>query len=656
MNYEDHLNPDQLQAVMAGGGPILVIAGAGSGKTRTLTYRVARLLDDGVRPENILLATFTNKAAGEMLFRVGALTGIDIANLWGGTFHSLANRVLRRYGYVLGYRPGYTILDSDDTEKLVNSCISEMGIDRKTEKFPRGNIIADILGYSLNTGQDIETVVLKRYPYFNYCLEEIIKILALYKKKKLDSNSMDFDDLLFNWKVLLSSYPLVLEEYAGKFRHILVDEYQDTSRVQADIIDLLAARHRNLMVVGDDSQSIYSFRGANYDNILDFPQRYPDSRIIKLETNYRSTPEILHLANRSIDRNERQFHKVLRAVRGSGPRPVLVPAGNVLQQASFVVQRIIDLLRDGLPASDIAVLYRAHYHSMEVQMELARRGIPFEIRSGIRFFEQAHIKDLIAYLRILVNPRDESAWKRVLGLYARVGPKTASKVWKHLYSKEDPIKALFEDGFPAAGGKGAQEGLTKLSAAFRDIVEGSEGLPVSSLIDRVLSNYRAFLQHKYTEAASREEDIEQLKGFSTKFSSLGDFLSDLALLTNTAATGDEASETYLKEDRVVLSTVHQAKGLEWPAVFLIWCSEGMIPLARALKDEDGEEEERRLFYVACTRAKDELYFCYPLMDYSRRMDNGYLSPSRFLEELKMSDSRGKAACPYERWGLKEFEI
>ena len=656
MNYEDHLNPDQLQAVMAGGGPILVIAGAGSGKTRTLTYRVARLLDDGVRPENILLATFTNKAAGEMLFRVGALTGIDIANLWGGTFHSLANRVLRRYGYVLGYRPGYTILDSDDTEKLVNSCISEMGIDRKTEKFPRGNIIADILGYSLNTGQDIETVVLKRYPYFNYCLEEIIKILALYKKKKLDSNSMDFDDLLFNWKVLLSSYPLVLEEYAGKFRHILVDEYQDTSRVQADIIDLLAARHRNLMVVGDDSQSIYSFRGANYDNILDFPQRYPDSRIIKLETNYRSTPEILHLANRSIDRNERQFHKVLRAVRGSGPRPVLVPAGNVLQQASFVVQRVIDLLRDGLPASDIAVLYRAHYHSMEVQMELARRGIPFEIRSGIRFFEQAHIKDLIAYLRIIVNPRDESAWKRVLGLYARVGPKTASKVWKHLYSKEDPIKALFEDGFPKAGGKGAQEGLTKLSAAFRDIVEGSEGLPVSSLIDRVLSNYRAFLQHKYTEAASREEDIEQLKGFSTKFSSLGDFLSDLALLTNTAAAGDEASETYLKEDRVVLSTVHQAKGLEWPAVFLIWCSEGMIPLARALKDEDGEEEERRLFYVACTRAKDELYFCYPLMDYSRRMDNGYLSPSRFLEELKMSDSRGKAACPYERWGLKEFEI
>jgi len=656
MNFKDHLNPDQFEAVMAGGGPILVIAGAGSGKTRTLTYRVARLLDDGVRPENILLATFTNKAAGEMLFRVGALTGIDIANLWGGTFHSLANRVLRRYGYVLGYRPGYTILDSDDTEKLVNSCISEMGIDRKTEKFPRGNIIADILGYSLNTGQDIETVVLKRYPYFNYCLEEIIKILALYKKKKLDSNSMDFDDLLFNWKVLLSSYPLVLEEYAGKFRHILVDEYQDTSRVQADIIDLLAARHRNLMVVGDDSQSIYSFRGANYDNILDFPQRYPDSRIIKLETNYRSTPEILHLANRSIDRNERQFHKVLRAVRGSGPRPVLVPAGNVLQQASFVVQRVIDLLRDGLPASDIAVLYRAHYHSMEVQMELARRGIPFEIRSGIRFFEQAHIKDLIAYLRIIVNPRDESAWKRVLGLYARVGPKTASKVWKHLYSKEDPIKALFEDGFPKAGGKGAQEGLTKLSAAFRDIVEGSEGLPVSSLIDRVLSNYRAFLQHKYTEAASREEDIEQLKGFSTKFSSLGDFLSDLALLTNTAAAGDEASGTYLKEDRVVLSTVHQAKGLEWPAVFLIWCSEGMIPLARALKDEDGEEEERRLFYVACTRAKDELYFCYPLMDYSRRMDNGYLSPSRFLEELKMSDSRGKAACPYERWGLKEFEI
>lgn len=650
MNFKDHLNPDQLQAVMAGEGPVLVIAGAGSGKTRTLTYRVARLLADGVRPENVLLATFTNKAAGEMLFRVGVLTGTEIARLWGGTFHHLANRVLRRYGHLSGYRPGYTILDSDDTVKLINSCISEMGIDKKTEKFPRGNIIGDITGYSLNTGQDVETVVVKRYPYFTYCLEEITKVLELYKRKKLESNSMDFDDLLVNWKELLSGSRQVLEEFAGRFRHILVDEYQDTSKLQADIIDLLASRHRNLMVVGDDSQSIYSFRGANYDNILNFPERYPDARMIKLETNYRSTPEILHLANKSIDNNGRQFHKVLRAVRKSGPRPVLVPTGNVLQQASFVVSRIMDLLRDGLPAAEIAVLYRAHYHSMELQMELTRRGIPFEIRSGLRFFEQAHIKDLIAYLRILVNPRDESAWKRVLGLYSRIGPKTASRIWKYVSSKEDPLAAVFESGFTACGGKGAVESLKKLSDAFQQIVFGSQDLPVSRLIDRVLDNYREFLQVKYTEATSREEDIEQLKGFSAKFGSLEEFLSDLALLTNMADSGEDMSENYLREDRVVLSTIHQAKGLEWPAVFLIWCSEGMIPLARALKDADGEEEERRLFYVACTRAKDELYFCYPLVDYSRGQ-GGYLNPSRFLEELTISDSRGRGSCPYERWGI-----
>lgn len=651
MTFKDHLNPDQLKAVMAGEGPILVIAGAGSGKTRTLTYRVARLLADGVRPENILLATFTNKAAGEMLFRVGVLTGTEIGHLWGGTFHHLANRVLRRYGYLLGYRPGYTILDSDDSVKLINSCISEMGIDKKTEKFPRGNIIGDITGYSLNTGQDVEAVVLKRYPYFNYCLEEITKVLDLYKRKKLESNAMDFDDLLVNWKELLSGSRQVLEEYAGRFRHIMVDEYQDTSKVQADIIDLLASRHHNLMVVGDDSQSIYSFRGANYDNILNFPERYPDAQMIKLETNYRSTPEILHLANKSIDNNGRQFHKVLRAVRQSGPRPVLVPAGNVLQQASFVVSRILDLLREGLPAAEIAVLYRAHYHSMELQMELTRRGIPFEIRSGIRFFEQAHIKDLIAYLRILVNPRDESAWKRVLGLYSRIGPKTASRIWKYVSSKEDPLAAVFADGFVTCGGKGAVESLKKLSDAFQQIVFGSQDLPVAKMIDRVLDNYREHLQAKYTEAASREEDIEQLKGFSAKFGSLEEFLSDLALLTNMADTNEGASENYLRDDRVVLSTIHQAKGLEWPVVFLIWCSEGMIPLARALKDEDGEEEERRLFYVACTRARDELYFCYPLVDYSRGLGGGYLSPSRFLEELTISDSRGRGACPYERWGV-----
>ena len=633
-----------------------MIAGAGSGKTRTLTYRVARLLENGTRPENILLATFTNKAAAEMLLRVGVLTGIDIRLLWGGTFHHIANRVLRRNAGLLGYRPGYTIIDSEDCEKMINSCIAEIGIDRKDGKFPRGNIICDIHGYSLNTGEEIETVILKRYPYFQFCLEDIMRVLEMYAGKKRASNAMDFDDLLINWKELLRGFRSILAEYSGRFTHILVDEYQDTSRVQSDIIDLLASSHRNLMVVGDDSQSIYSFRGANYENILSFPERYPDVRMIKLETNYRSTPEILNLANRSIDRNERQFPKVLRPVRKPGPRPVVVPAGNVLQQASFVAQRITDLMYGGRAPADIAVLYRAHYHSMELQMELTRRGILFEIRSGLRFFEQAHIKDLVAYLRVIVNPRDEAAWKRVLGLYNRIGPKTVVRLWKYLSEQQDPIGTVVDDKFPSKGGKSAEAGLRKLQHAMLDITSGCDSIAVPALVDRVLNTYREILQQKYTEARSREEDIEQLKGFSSKFSTLEEFLSDLALLTNMADSGEDTAATPSVEkarDRVVLSTIHQAKGLEWPAVFLIWCAEGMIPLARAIKEEDGEEEERRLFYVACTRARDELYFCYPLLDYSRGMGSGYLSPSRFLEELTVSDYRGRQSCPYERWGIRE---
>ena len=645
IDYENELNPEQLRVVLEEKGPLLVIAGAGSGKTRTLTYRVARLMESGVPPERILLATFTNKAARSMLTRVEALIGREIGGLWGGTFHHCAHLTLRAHAPRLDYARNFSILDSEDARQLINTCIAETGVDAKVDKFPRGDVIGDMISLAVNTENPFLDVITTRYPFFSHRTEEIAAVAARYRKRKKELNMMDFDDLLFNWRELLLKFPDVREAYAGRFQQVLVDEYQDTNRLQAEIMDLLASGHRNLMVVGDDSQSIYSFRGANYENIMRFPDRYPDCRIFKLETNYRSTPEILHLANLSITNNENQFQKTLRAVRERGIRPVLIPARNVLQQADFVAQRIIELHRSGIPLGEMAVLYRAHYHSMEIQMELTRRGIPFEIRSGIRFFEQAHIKDVTGYLRILVNPRDELAWKRVLGLYAKIGRATAEKVWCYVSAFSNPHAAVLTGDFKGCATKGAIAGLSRFQKTFCTLQDAGSASP-PELIDTILRNgYRDLLQERYADAASREEDLLQLANFSSRFSTLEDFLSELALLTGIT---EESRPEEIAEDIVVLSSIHQAKGLEWMAVFMVWCSEGMMPLARALKEPGGEEEERRLFYVAATRAKDHLYLCYPLTDYARGMGNLPVSPSRFILELSPYAARAKDR-PYDQW-------
>ncbi len=646
IDYEKELNDEQLRVVFAEDGPMLIIAGAGSGKTRTLTYRVARLIEDGVDPGAVLLATFTNKAAREMLGRVERLVGVDTGNLWGGTFHHIANRILRRKSPLLGYDTNYGIADDEDATQMLNTCVVELGIDSKEDRFPKGRVLGDIISFSVNTGEALDKVVAKRYPYFAHRLEEIIDVAARYEAKKKNANLMDFDDLLANWRELLLKYPEVLREYGERFSHILVDEYQDTNLIQAQIMDLLASRHRNLMVVGDDSQSIYSFRGANYANILRFPERYRDARIFKLETNYRSTPEILHLANRSIHHNEDQFHKELRAVRRPGGRPRLISTISTGQQAGFVAQRIVDLVLEGVPMNEIAVLYRAHYHAMELQMEMTRRGIPFEIRSGIRFFEQAHVKDVTAFMRIVANPLDEPAWKRALGLYDRIGKKTADKIWKYISASRAPLEDLFSDAFLKLAPKNARPGLEGFQETMRGLLDSSRERTPAVMIDTVLqSGYREVLREKYSDANSREEDLAQIAGFSERFTSLEDFLSELALLTNMQEENETGRSAY-PEARVVLSTIHQAKGLEWSAVFLISCSDGMIPLARALKEPGGEEEERRLFYVASTRAKDHLYLCYTLLGTGRGTEDCDLGPSRFIRELTTS-ARNRTDCPYD---------
>ena len=629
---------------MSDASPLLVIAGAGSGKTRTLTYRVARLIESGIPPDAIMLLTFTNKAAREMLGRVENLITLSIAQLWGGTFHHVANRILRGKAQLIGYDTAFTIIDREDSKELINACMADLGFTSKDKRFPQSAVVQDIISLSINTRKKLPDLVLERYPFFIDATDEIQMISLRYQKRKKKDMLMDFDDLLLNCLTLLSDHPSVQTYYSQKFHHILVDEYQDTNRIQADMIDLLSREHGNIMVVGDDSQSIYSFRGAHFANILEFPKRYPGAHIYKLETNYRSTPEILGLANASIINNQHQFHKKLKATRGTGAHPILVPCNDVLQQAGFVAQRMLELQDEGRSLNEMAVLYRAHYHSMELQMELTRRGIPFEIRSGLRFFEQAHIKDITSYLKVVVNPVDELAWKRIAKLLPKIGYARAEKIWTALSGSGDPLQHMEAEAITRLIPKPYRHGWQKRAAMLRHLNTPHVRTAPAEMLKTVLrEEYEEYLMAHYPDFQSRLEDIGQLMHFSKQFATAELFLSELALLTTVAA--EEVTGNGPEDERVKLTTIHQAKGLEWDTVFIIWLVEGRFPSLRSLQDTGSEEEERRLFYVAATRARDELYLAYPLWNYGRGEPSALMQPSRFIQEIP--------GTRYTRWVLEE---
>ncbi|MBI3087855.1 MAG: ATP-dependent helicase [Candidatus Omnitrophica bacterium] len=634
LNLERDLNEPQRAAVTCGDGPKLVIAGAGSGKTRTITYRVAYLMRKGVPPSSILLATFTNKAAREMLTRVEALTGTNVGKVWGGTFHAIGNRILRQYATLLEFAPTYTILDEEDQRDLLKVCVTEAKVRVEDKRFPAPAILQDLISFAFNTRQALEAVIEQRAPHFLEWTGAIRAIEARYQARKRSAQAMDYDDLLHYWLLLLQEQPQVAQRLGRQFRYLLVDEYQDTNTIQAEIVERLAAVNgRNLMVVGDDSQSIYAFRGANYDNILKFPERNPGTEIFKLEINYRSTPEVLAFTNASIHHNERQHHKTLTATRPAGCLPVAVPVSDVYQEAAFVAQRLLQLRDEGIPLRDMAVLYRAHAHSTILQAELIRRNIPYEIRSGVRFFEQAHIKDVVAYLKVLDNPFDEVAWRRLFLMVSRIGNVTAARLWEELSQAADPRETVLKEStlsiLPAAARpffKQFQHDLRALRAAAKDH-------PPGELVAAVLqTGYLDHLRARYDAAQSRVEDIEQLAVFARPYATLQALLSELVLLGELYGQ-DVVAGSAADTERVILSTVHQAKGLEWRVVFAIRMCEGEFPSPIALREPDGEEEERRIFYVAATRAKDELYLTHPLMDYGPRASNLLLQPSRFLQEV-----------------------
>ena len=473
IDYARELNPQQFIAVTAPPGPALVIAGAGSGKTRTLTYRVAYLLEQGIPPDRILLLTFTNKAAGEMMRRVADLLGRQLPSLWGGTFHSIGARILRQHADLLGYHRDFTILDRDDAKDLIKACIAEAGIETKGTHFPKPEVLCEIFSLAVNTHKSVGQIMDEQYGYLfekyegeNELGEDISRLFQSYTARKRATNAMDFDDLLALWLKLLQDHAGVCEHYQRRFQFILVDEYQDTNQLQSDLIDLLAGRHHNVTVVGDDAQSIYAWRGANFQNIFKFPKRYPGAKTFKIETNYRSTPEILKVANAAIAANTQQFTKELAPARKSGLKPALVACGDAAQQAAFIAQRVGELSEEGVNLNQVAVLYRSHFHALELQLELTRRHIPFSITSGIRFFEQAHIKDATAYLKLVANPRDEVAFKRLVQLLPGIAAKGAEKLWKIFSAK-------MEDGRSKGGAeKNIQHSTSNVQHPIAAVFQG----------------------------------------------------------------------------------------------------------------------------------------------------------------------------------------
>lgn len=651
IDYAKELNAQQVAAVTAPPGPALVLAGAGAGKTRTLIYRVAFLLEQGIPPDRILLLTFTNKAAREMMRRVADLLGNELADLWGGTFHSIGHRLLRRHAEQAGFRNNFTILDREDARDLLKACIGESDADTKSVRFPKPDVLQEVFSLAVNTRQSVPELIAQQYQHFAVLAPEIATLEKKFHERKRAANVLDFDDLLVLWLELFKKNDELRERYQRKFQFILVDEYQDTNKIQGELIDLLAARHQNLMVVGDDSQSIYSWRGANFLNILEFPKRYPKTQVYKIETNYRSTPEILALANAAIKANVNQFAKQLTPARKSGAKPVRVACQDSQQQAAFVAQRMLELREEGIELNKIAVLYRSHFHALELQLELTRRNIPFSITSGIRFFEQAHLKDVAAYMKLVVNSADEMAFKRLVQLLPGIGAKGADKLWTAFTAKmagvdpaqKTPLAAALQAS-AAAVPKKAARAWTEFTITISQLEDPEVRNDPDRMIRVILeAGYEDYLQETYTNFRSRLEDLEQLANFASQFQGTEEFLTQLSLLSNVETEDDKPASR--DDEQVRLSTIHQAKGLEFDVVFVIMLCDGLFPSARSIEMVDGEEEERRLFYVSVTRAKNELYLSFPILRFTPG-GNSLQQESRFLKEIPPD--------LVEEWNLRPF--
>jgi DNA helicase II / ATP-dependent DNA helicase PcrA len=628
IDYQNKLNSAQYEAVSTIDGPLLVIAGAGTGKTRTLTYRVAYFIESGISPENILLLTFTRKAAREMLRRVEILIEMNCEKVNGGTFHSFATSILRKYAQYLKYDNSFSILDESDAQDVINLLRTNFKFDTEKKRFPKKDTLKDIFSKAINTVSKIEEVLEKDYPYYSMFNEKIGKLFIEYNQYKRKYSLMDYDDLLLNLVVLFNEQPSIRSNMQSKFKYLMVDEYQDTNKIQAEIVKLIGEKHKNVMAVGDDSQSIYSFRGANFRNILEFPNFFPGTKIIKLEQNYRSTQPILEVTNEIINKSVEKYQKTLYSFKNSEMKPWIVIGESEEFQSLFITQKILELREEGYKLKDIAVLFRSSFHSFDLEIELSKCNIPFRKFGGFKFVETAHIKDIVAHLRVLNNPKDVVSWNRILLLVEGIGPRKAQIIINDIENNRIRID-ISREYFKNYGKSGE-----KLDNLFNLLYENfSDKISISEKIQNIINYYEPIFKDKFDDFQKRRKDIEILQSIVERYSNLDNFLVDLALEPPDTSVLDINPEN--KENEfLTLSTIHSSKGLEWNVVFIISALEGRFPSNRAIENVDELEEERRLMYVGCTRAKDQLFICYPTNIYDRENGTILMKPSRFISDIE----------------------
>ena len=631
-DFSAELNPAQLAAATHGDGPLLVVAGAGSGKTRTLVYRVAHLVERGVRPERILLLTFTRRAAHEMLSRAEHLVGSASRSVQGGTFHATAHRLLRRFGPAAGLPRDFSIMDQGDSADLMQISRAALGFGAGAKRFPKKETLHHVYSRHVNTGIAVEDIIRDEYPRFIEYIHDFARLYADYTLRKQERNLVDYDDLLLLWAMLLEASPEIAAEMAGLYDHILVDEYQDTNALQARILRGMARAHSNLTVVGDDAQSIYSFRGATIRNILDFPVQFPGTRVVTLDRNYRSTPQILDTSNTLIAHAGERFTKSLWTERASADRALLVTARDEPQQTRYVVDRILELHEEGVALRNMAVLFRAGYMSADLEIELSNRKIPFEKWGGLKFLEAAHVKDVLAFLRVLENPRDEVSWYRLLLLLPGIGEATARAAMDALAAAAWD-SAAFGGYVPPPRARAAHSALVGLLSTLRE-APGTDEARVAREIGEVRTMYDAIVRDRYDRPEPRLADLDQLQTIASGFPDRATFLSALALEPPSATQDFAGQAGDSEDDALILSTVHSAKGKEWDAVFIISAVDGLFPSIRSLGSDEDAEEERRLMYVAMTRARNHLSVVHPLSSYGSRRGADYslTQLSRFVDQ------------------------